>query len=104
MSFEYLVDQIESLSAQVETLLFEETEEQCSTLLAKRLELLNQLAVVVENDDSKQSSYHDFLASIQARDAKAVELIKVKKQEINSANSQQKSRNKALNVYHKFSE
>lgn len=104
MSFERLTSQINNLSGQVEALIVEGNEEQCPSLLAQRLVLLEELASIVQENKLSSQSYHDFLLSIQVRDGDAIELINVAKNKIVSQSSHQKKRNNALSAYHKFSE
>lgn len=105
MAFTRLTSQINDLSEQVETLILEGDEEQCPALLAQRQELLEELsALMLSKNTSFSQDYRRFLMSIQSRDERAIELIAESKTKIILESSNQKKRNNALNVYHKFSE
>jgi hypothetical protein len=104
VSFECLTSQINGLSEQVEALILEGDEEQCSALLAQRLVLLEELDLLMRKDKLVSKIYHDFLLSIQHRDREALNMINTSQNKIISDGSHQKKRTNALNTYQKFSE
>jgi len=92
----------------VENLLESENEEECESLLLQRQSLLEQLAEEVAESTDKNSSdeliiqYHEFLRSIQKRDALSVQFALKQSQEITAKLSKQVKSTKAIKAYQKL--
>jgi len=108
LAIELAFRKINELSSKVEELLKSENEEECSSLLIQRQSLLEQLAEeVAELTDTNSSSellsqYHEFLKSIQKRDALSVQFALKQSQEISDKLSQQVKSKKAIKAYQKL--
>jgi len=99
---ENLYEQIDAITSEVEALLEEKKEEQCASLLGKRLELLKELDLALAERKADKQVFYQFLQQIQARDEKAVNFIHSQKKEVLSASGRQQKANQAIQQYSKF--
>jgi len=108
LQVDQLFIEINELSSMVENLLESENEEECESLLLQRQSLLEQLAEEVAESTDKNSSdeliiqYHEFLRSIQKRDALSVQFALKQSQEITAKLSKQVKSTKAIKAYQKL--
>jgi len=108
LQVDQLFIEINELSSMVENLLESENEEECESLLLQRQSLLEQLAEEVAESTDKNSSdeliiqYHEFLRSIQKRDALSVKFALKQSQEITAKLSKQVKSTKAIKAYQKL--
>ncbi|GAA5132079.1 hypothetical protein [Thalassotalea piscium] len=100
-----LYQQIEQLSAEIVTLISEDTFENVSDKLALRLSLMKQLseAVLLEGDDKAKNELREFLTKCQRDDDQQVEQLLAERTKV-LADSQKQSKIKhAVNAYQQFS-
>jgi hypothetical protein len=104
---EHLFKTINELSTKVDKLLESENEAECASLLIQRHALLEQLAADVaklnEITPSTEllSRYHDFLRSIQKRDALSIKFAIKQRDEVFSKRTKQEKGKKAIKAYQK---
>jgi hypothetical protein len=108
LTVEHLFITINELSTKVDKLLESENEAECASLLMQRHALLEQLAEEVAklneiNPSTERSSqYHDFLRSIQKRDALSIQFAQKQSQEIIGKLKEQVKGKKAIKAYQKL--
>lgn len=100
---DFLIEQIEALSSEVENYLEKQNEENCPNLLSKRQLLLEELAVIANKASSKEFlKYQDFLRRLQARDYLAKSSILEQQKLLLSQSGKQSRAKKAVKAYNKF--
>jgi predicted nucleotide-binding protein (sugar kinase/HSP70/actin superfamily) len=100
---EPLIVEIEKLSGQIEHYLENQREEYCPQLLSERQLLLEKLADISKQLDGKEFvHYHNFLRSIQSRDALAKNSVLKQQKLLLSQVEQQSKTKKAMKAYNKF--
>lgn len=105
MSFDSLCQQINELTDKVESLLIEEDEADCASLLNKRQTLLEKLKQGVDDIQEpnksaiQQAKLRVFLLAIQARDNRSIVSVKAKAQQLLGQGALQAKGNKAIKAY-----